>query len=130
MLVEAGRLELLLSTAIISELRDVLLRTEVRRRFPVLSVEFVDVLLARLHRISTFVDPVPARFRFPRDPDDEPYLNLAAHVRAEYLVTRDRDLLDLADSTADEAQQFRRICPGLKILDPVGLLQEIVAKPK
>jgi uncharacterized protein len=129
-LVEAGRLELLLSTAIVSELRDVLLRTKVRRKFPVLSTEFIEVFLDRLQRISTLVDPVPAGLRFPRDPDDEPYLNLAAHASAEYLVTRDRDMLDLADSTADDARHFRRICPGLKILDPVGLLREIVAKPK
>ena len=67
---------------------------------------------------------------FPRDPDDEPYLNLAAHAPAEYLVTRDRDMLDLADSTDDDAKHLRRICPGLKILDPVSLLREIVAKPK
>lgn len=77
--------------------------------------------------MGTLVDPVPVRFRFPRDPDDEPYLNLAVHGHAHYLVTRDRDLLDLADSTTDEAKDLLRICPGLRVLDPVGLLREVVA---
>jgi putative PIN family toxin of toxin-antitoxin system len=130
MLVEAGRLELLLSAAVISELRDVLFRTEVQQRFPVLSTEFIEVFLDRLQRMGTLVDPVPVRFRFPRDPDDEPYLNLAVHGHAHYLVTRDRDLLDLADSTTDEAKELLRICPGLRVLDPVGLLREVVARPE
>jgi predicted nucleic acid-binding protein len=41
-LVEAGRLELLLSAALISELRDVLFRTEVQQKFPGLSTEFIE----------------------------------------------------------------------------------------
>ncbi len=86
-LAEAGRLELLLSNDILSELRDVLLRTEVQRRFPVLSVEFVEAFLACIRHIGTLIDHVPSRFEFRRDPDDEPYLNLAAHGRAKYLVT-------------------------------------------
>lgn len=129
-LAEAGRLELLLSNDILSELRDVLLRTEVQRRFPILSVEFVEAFLACIRHIGTLIDHVPSRFEFRRDPDDEPYLNLAAHGRAKYLVTRDRDLLHLAEASDDDAKQLRRACPNLRVLDPVDLLRELVVKPQ
>jgi putative PIN family toxin of toxin-antitoxin system len=34
-------------------------------------------------------------FRYPRDPDDEAVINLAIEAGARYLVSRDKDLLDL-----------------------------------
>ena len=129
-LVEADRLELLLSGDTISELRDVLHRQEVQQRFPILTGDFIAAFLDRIQHIGTRVDPVPALFEFPRDPDDEPYLNLAVHGAAQYLVTRDRDLLDLAESTTDEARRLGRLCPSLRILDPVILLRELVTKPE
>ncbi len=60
----------------------------------------------------------PAAMSLPRDPDDEPYLNLAVAASADYLVTRGNDLLDLMQDSA-----FRARCPRLTILDPVALLQ-------
>ena len=114
-------MELLLSDDILSELCDVLLRTEVQQRFPILSVEFVEAFLARLRNIGTLVDPVPSSFKFRRDPDDG---------RVKYLVTRDRDLLDIMESRDDNARQLRRACPDLRILDHVDLLRELVIKSK
>jgi predicted nucleic acid-binding protein len=58
--------------------------------------------------------------RYPRDPDDEPFINLALVSEARYLVSRDKDLLDLA---GDEG--FQGSYPGLKILDPPALLREL-----
>lgn len=55
-----------------------------------------------------------------RDPKDEPYLNLAIATKAEYLVTRDRDLLDLMHDSS-----FQQRYPDLRILDPVEFLNEI-----
>lgn len=49
-----------------------------------------------------------------RDPKDEPYLNLAAHSQADYLVSRDRDLL--------EADAIAKKMPTLRIVDPVAFL--------
>ena len=55
-----------------------------------------------------------------RDPKDEPYVDLAAATRARYLVTRDKDLLDLMDDAA-----FRQQFPGLTVIDPATLLREL-----
>ena len=56
----------------------------------------------------------------PRDPDDEVFLNLAIQSDAEFLVTRDRDLLDLMDDS-EFCSQF----PHLRIVAPVGFLEAV-----
>jgi putative PIN family toxin of toxin-antitoxin system len=54
---------------------------------------------------------VPRTLTLPRDPKDEPYLNLALAVGAQYLVSRDKDLLDLMNDGS-----FRQRYPDLTIL--------------
>ena len=60
-------------------------------------------------------------------PDDEPYISLAVAGQAQYLVTRDRDLLDLAEQATPEARELQRVHPGLKILAPLMFLWELAA---
>ena len=55
---------------------------------------------------------------------DEPYLNLALSANANYLVTWDKDMLDLMQ---DEG--FRTQHPQLTILNPVALLQALTPAP-
>jgi putative PIN family toxin of toxin-antitoxin system len=128
-LADTGHLELLLSREIISELSDVLFRPAVRQKFPILTDEYVNLFIDRLERMGSRIDPVPARIHYPRDPDDEPYLNLAIHGDAEYLITRDRNLLDLATPASAEARDFRQRCPRLGILDPVELNCSVLSSP-
>ena len=123
-LAEAGKIELLLSREILAEVNDVLLRPQVAKKFPHLSPAVVQSFLTQLEDIGSWVEDVPQTFRLPRDPDDEPYINLAIVGGAQYLVTRDRDLLDLATERAPEAARLRLLAPGLRILDPVELLRE------
>lgn len=126
-LVEAGRLELLVSRETLAELREVLFRPGVRQKFPLLSTEFVDAFLDRLERLATAIESVPRVFSFARDPDDEPYINLAVAGQAQYLVTRDRDLLDLAGQATPEGRELRRMHPALRILDPLLFLRALAA---
>ena len=44
------------------------------------------------------------------------YINLAIVTSAEYLVSRDKDLLDLVTTSTDIALQFRSRYPFLRIL--------------
>ena len=60
----------------------------------------------------------PNAYSLPRDPKDERYLNVAIASNAEFLVSRDLDLLDLMKDTA-----FRQQFPSLVILDPVAFLK-------
>jgi putative PIN family toxin of toxin-antitoxin system len=116
--VESPRLTLFVSDAIIDEMRDVLGRPRIRAKNPTITDEFVVEFCGRVQLLAHRIDPVPAVFTLARDPDDEPYLNLAIAVSADYLVTRDNDMLELMEDAA-----FRAQYPKLTILDPVALLR-------
>lgn len=58
-----------------------------------------------------------------RDPDDSKYVNLAVFSKARYLITRDRDLLELRREDTPEAQSLRSVAPDLRILAPEELPQ-------
>ena len=69
---------------------------------------------------------VPQVFTYERDPRDEKYINLAIASNAHYLVSRDKDLLDLRKEDLPEGQGFRAQFPSLQILDPVDFLKQII----
>ena len=82
----------------------------------------VDRLLGDLLAYAEPVSSIPSVFTAGRDPDDAAYVDLAAAAGAEYLVTRDKDLLALAADTA-EGRAFALRFPGLRVVDPVAFLQ-------
>jgi putative PIN family toxin of toxin-antitoxin system len=120
-LVDEGQVMLCLSPEILAEVRDVLTRPKTLQRFPLLSQEWVETFVANAASKAVVLAQVPKAVSLERDPKDEPYLDLALAVRAHYLVSRDRDLLDLKN---DEG--FRQRYPDLQILDPVAFLKAIV----
>lgn len=101
-------------------MRDVLLRPKLRAKFPILTPDWVESVLSALEAEADLFYDVPRVIELPRDPKDEPYLNLALAAEARYLVTRDRDLLDLADNSA-----FQSRCTQLLILDPLSFLSHM-----
>jgi len=119
-LVDAGRVTLCVSPEVLAEVGDVLGRPALRRKFPSLTAERVAEFLESVRAGGMVLDDVPRAFPLARDPDDEPYVNLAIAAGARYLVSRDRDLLDLM---ADP--EFRARYPDLAILDPVAFLREL-----
>ena len=96
-LAEQGLLELSVSPAILAEVQDVISRPKIRTKFLQLTDDVVAELIARIVRIAVSVDEVGTGITLVRDPKDEPDLNLAADCQAEYLVSRDRGLLEGAD---------------------------------
>ncbi len=122
-LAENGLTQLLMSGDVLAEVEDVLNRPEIRAHFPDLSDEIVGAFLKRLQTLSMFVRPVPKKFSYPRDEDDEPYINLAVAAGANFIVSRDRDLLDLMTGYADECKEFRQRFRTLKVVEPVAFLK-------
>lgn len=118
--VEQGQVALFVSPAILAEVRGVLLRPKLQAKFPHLTAERVDLFLQKIGQLAVVIQNVPAHFALPRDPDDEPYLNLSLACKVSYLVTRDNDLLDLRAN-----QDFLQKFPEITILDPVGFLQVV-----
>ena len=130
LLVELQAVELYLSREILAEIRDVLTRPRMRQRFPVLSGEFVDRFLAALEKRAVVIPEVPHVFAYERDPKDEPYINLAIAAEVSYLVSRDRDILDLADASNPGGGRLRLHSPHLQVLDPVSFLLEARHRPQ
>ena len=127
LLLDAARFTLFYCREIITEINDVLRRPSLRQRFSELTDENVDALLQRLQCQAIEITNVPETFRYPRDPDDEVYVNLALVTHASYLVTYDRDLLDLMVKNNEEAISFRHRFPGLKIVEPQAFLEALEA---
>lgn len=109
---------LCVSPAILLEIGEVLQRPKIRKRFPRLTDAAVIEFLRQVELRSRRIETVPEVFSYPRDPKDQPYLNLAIACNADYLVTRDRDILDLADHASD----FLKRLPQIRILLPEQFL--------
>jgi putative PIN family toxin of toxin-antitoxin system len=109
-LADAGRFELFYSADIIRETSSVLLREErLRRRFRYSDVD-VSGFCETLAAMGTLVEQIPV-IRVVRDPDDDMILACAIAASADYLITRDKDLLIL-----DKHE-------GIAILTPEAFLQ-------
>jgi uncharacterized protein len=126
-LIEENRIRLVVSEEILLEIKDVLSRPRLRERNPNLTDKKVENLIELILAKAEFVENVPKRFAFSRDPNDEPYLNLAIETESAFIVSRDKDLLDLMTNYTDEAKDFRRRCRKIKIVNPVEFLQIIEA---
>ena len=114
-----------MSREILAEVRDVLARPRVRQQFSTLTDQLVDRFLVAIEAQAMIVSEVPPVFYFDRDPKDEPYLNLAIAASANYLVSRDKDILDLADPSTPDGKRLRLQAPELQIVEPRAFLEEI-----
>ncbi len=100
-LVDAGKVSVFLSAEVLAEITDVLHRPELQRKFK-FTPERAEAFLRDLVAKTVALAEIPKHFSYPRDPDDEPYINLALAAAASYVVTWDKDLLDLMDETQAE----------------------------
>src|SRR6266853_903486 len=109
--VEAKRAEVFIDAACEAELERALAYDFGRKR--TLDAAGRDGCLALCRRVTRRIDSAVTeaeRARLPacRDPDDQKFLEAALNSRAEFLVTKDRALLDLGQ----RALPFRILTPG------------------
>ena len=64
-------------------------------------------------RIISFV---PNEFSYSRDPEDEAYINLAVCAETDYLVSRDKDLIDLIIAFTIKPKNFAKDFARCKLL--------------
>jgi putative PIN family toxin of toxin-antitoxin system len=107
----------------LQEPHDVLSRDDVRGDFPSLTDDRVETFLEGLRETVLIVATVPPAFRYARDPDDEHILDLAIASEARFLVTHDKDLLDLMNAENPEGRSFRKLTPRLAIPTPPDFLR-------
>jgi putative PIN family toxin of toxin-antitoxin system len=127
-LLDAGRIRVFVSPDVLAEITEVLNRPELQRKFKSLTRETAAAFLGDLAGKAVPVTEVPQRFSYPRDPDDERYVNLALAAGARFLVTWDNDLLDLMGDNPAGAE-FRRQFPDLQVLTPAAFLRTLAAPP-
>ncbi|HLA94461.1 MAG TPA: putative toxin-antitoxin system toxin component, PIN family [Pyrinomonadaceae bacterium] len=116
-----------ISTEILVEVRDVLTRPETLRMFPSVTTDDAESFISHIVDQTTFVGRVPRAFQLPRNQKDEPYIDLAALVDADFIVTTDKDMLDLMTGIDVESKQFRQSFRGLKIVKPEEFLRIVAA---
>lgn len=125
-LAENHFIRLFVSRDILREVENVLSRDYIRAQFKTLTDERVAAFLIRLRSASEYLRSVPRHFEYPqRDVKDEPYINLAVEVEAHYLVSRDKDLLDLMKWDREDRRDFQRRFRFLKITTPESFLSGI-----
>ena len=91
---------------ILQEIRHVLLEKPHLRNRYTYSSEKVEIFIDYLKSISTIVPQLPEIRVIERDPKDDMIISCAVVVSADYIVSRDRDLLDLGNY-----QQIQIITP-------------------
>ncbi|MGH9948384.1 MAG: putative toxin-antitoxin system toxin component, PIN family [Pyrinomonadaceae bacterium] len=121
-LVDRGGVQLFFTQQTFDEIQDVISRPALIRKYPVLSSKRAEIILRSAAAQSIFVSDVPAVFFLDRDIDDQLFVNLAIAAKAHYIVTRDRDLLDLRDDS-----EFCNTFHELRIVTPVGFLEIVRA---
>jgi uncharacterized protein len=119
---------LLVSRPILLEVGDVLSRPSLRVRFPRVTDDRAYRLLLQVRSNAEVLEYPPHAMHLPRDPDDEPYLDLAVAAQAGYLVTwNQRHLTYLMRGNTPEGKEFCSRFPHLQIVDPVTFLRAVEA---
>lgn len=125
-LVDSDVISLFVSDDTLEEVRDVLSCPKIRKRNPDITDERVDALINRVLEKAAVVNVIQQHFIYQRDPKDAKYINLAVEAEAGYLVSRDKDLLDLMTSHTAEGKDFRRRFRPLKVIEPVEFLKLVM----
>jgi putative PIN family toxin of toxin-antitoxin system len=124
-LVDEDSIELYISRDIFNEIRDVLTRPEICAKFPHATAEAAAAFIEDINKRAVFVRSVKKHFELPRDRKDEPYVNLAVEIGADYIVSRDQDLLDLMTDFDATGKMFRQKFRQLKVVEPIEFLRII-----
>lgn len=111
-----GAFELVLSPPVIDEMASALVYERLQRRQWMTRAEIVALLQAFAE--ESILVPGRVTVKASRDPEDDKFLAAAIEGRAQYVVSGDRDLLDLT------------VYQGIKIVRPAAFLRVLrTAKP-
>ena len=114
----------LLSQAVLSEYRAVLMHADVTARFANLTGSRVAMALHKLRYVADVYAP-RTKFDFARDPRDAKFIELAIAGRATHILTMDADLLSLVTGRTEAARRFRQRLPDIKVVRPGELIEAL-----
>ncbi len=116
--VEAGSVKVWITEIAFSELEEVMSRDKLRRKLTSVRPDRIETILDTFRRNTSVVATPANHFALERDADDEIFINLAIETKSDFLVSRDRDLLELK-SNVDFVSKY----PYLKVVNPVAFLE-------
>ena len=108
--VENKEIDLIVSQEIIKEYGNVLNYEEIQSKVKIKELE-ANFILGDLVAHSIIVAPQVRHNIVKADPDDDKFIDAAVESKADYLISQDKDLLDL--------KEFQ----GIKILKPADFLE-------
>lgn len=94
-LASSGKIDLFITKPILTEIADVINRPSVLSLLPDATSEQIEVFVSSISEMAHLVEVPSDIFNLSRDPKDEIVIELAVGSEAEFIVTRDNDLLDL-----------------------------------
>jgi len=127
-LMKENAFTLFISIEMLAEVKNVLSRPYIRTKNLQITDETVQTFLNRVLSKANLTNKIPKHFQYSRDPKDEKYINLAVEAEAHYIVSRDKDLLDLMTDIDAESKAFRQKFRWLKVVAPVEFLRIIAEK--
>jgi putative PIN family toxin of toxin-antitoxin system len=116
------KLTLFVSAYVIQEIRE--LPSKIKRKLGVTD-EKVERLIHDLAHYAKFIKDIPAVYDNPFDAEDSHYVDLAVASGSALVVSRDRHLLNLMDEARGEAKDFKTRFPGLIVITPDALTEQI-----
>lgn len=114
-LARTGQVKLFVSEFVLEEIGELHLKIPSRAGITAVDTEDLGQVV---RSFATVLDPVPAVYRHPIDPDDSAYVDLAIAANAELIVSRDKHLLGLRDPTKSWSKEFRDRFPSLRVVTP------------
>jgi len=124
-LARSRKIELFITKAVLEEIVNVINRPGVLSFLPDATGEQIEIFVSSISEMANVVDVSSGIFSFSRDPKDEIVIELAVGSEAEFIITRDKDLLELMTGIDLESKQFRQRFRGLKVVEPKEFLQII-----
>jgi len=115
-LVKAGKVKLIISSDILSEIRGVLLYPKLRKRHR-RTPKKIDDFLKKTVRVSIITSGKMKVEAIKDDPEDNKYLAAAAEGKADFIISGDHHLIELG------------IFQGIRILSPSMFLKLLEKQP-
>jgi uncharacterized protein len=88
---------------------------------PQMAQKLIELLLIKAEFLSVFA----TLYVHPIDEDDSSYVNLALAAGAEFIVSRDRHLLNLGNPDKPWSAEFRARFPNMRVIAPEELLRVV-----
>lgn len=110
----ASHFTLIISPEVLEEVEDLINRERIVKRHK-MSPNERETIISEIASLS-YIVPGATQVEIARDPDDNKIISAALEDKADYIVTRDRDLLDLKQHQ------------GIKIITPEKFMEILRAK--